>query len=87
MEVSLKRCLLDYTLYCFTITYTETINDTFHALIPIHWLADEDSLMCCIVMMGRQIAQMFYIHFLYKDLCFSCREKSSTSGGGWPLNH
>ena len=32
----------------------------FHALIPIEWMADEDSLTCCIVMMGRQIAKMFY---------------------------
>ncbi len=25
----------------------------------IVWLSDEDSLMCCIVMMGRPIAKMF----------------------------
>ncbi len=31
----------------------------FHALILIAWLADGDSLMCCIVMMGRLIAKMF----------------------------
>ncbi len=29
------------------------------AFFFIAWLADEDSLMCCIVTMGRQIAQMF----------------------------
>ena len=39
----------------------------FHALIPIAWLADEDSLMCCIATMGRQIA----LYFLGEDLCFS----------------
>ena len=31
----------------------------FHALLLIAWLADLDSLMCCIVMMERQIAKMF----------------------------
>ena len=33
---------------------------TFHALIPIAWLADEVSLMCYTVTMGRQIAEKFY---------------------------
>ncbi len=33
---------------------------SFHALILIAWLADEDSLICYIVTMGRQIANMFY---------------------------
>ena len=28
--------------------------------MPIAYLADEDSLMRCIVMMGRQTAKMFY---------------------------
>ncbi len=32
---------------------------SFHALILIAWLADGDTLVCCIVMMGRQIAKMF----------------------------
>ena len=32
---------------------------TFHALFLIAWVADGDSLMCCLVMMGRQIAKMF----------------------------
>ncbi len=29
-------------------------------LSPYPWLADEDSLTCCIVMMGKQIAKMFF---------------------------
>ena len=32
---------------------------SFHALILIAWLADGDFVMCYIVTMGRQIAQMF----------------------------
>ncbi len=31
---------------------------SFHALFLITWLADGDSLMCCIAMMGRQIAKI-----------------------------
>ena len=31
----------------------------FHVIILIAWLADEASLMCNIVTMGRQIAEMF----------------------------
>ena len=37
---------------------------SFHALFLIAWLADGDSLMCCIVIMGRQIAKMFSISSL-----------------------
>ncbi len=40
----------------------------FHALIPIAWLADEESLMCYIVMMGRQIAKMFSTCSLWGSL-------------------
>ncbi len=43
-------------------------NQSFHALIPIAWLADEDSLMCCIAMMGRQIAKMFSTFSLWGSL-------------------
>ncbi len=32
---------------------------SFHLFILVAWLADEASLMCFIVMMGRLIAQMF----------------------------
>ncbi len=32
---------------------------TFHAPLLIVWLADERSLMCYIVIMGRVIAKMF----------------------------
>ena len=37
---------------------------SFHALIPIAWLADGNSLMCYIVTMGSQIAEMFSIFSL-----------------------
>ncbi len=43
---------------------------SFHALFLIAWLANGDSLMCCIVTMGRQIAKMFST--FCEDLCFSC---------------
>ena len=33
-------------------------NNSFHALFLIAWLVDVDSLMCCIVTMGRLIAKM-----------------------------
>ena len=35
------------------------LHDAFHALFLIVWLSHEDSLICCIVTMGRQIAKMF----------------------------
>ena len=41
----------------------------FRALIPIAWLVDEDSLMCCIVTMGRLLRCS--LHFLSEDPCFS----------------
>ncbi len=41
---------------------------TFHALFLIAWLADGDSLMCCIVRMGRQIARMFSTFSLWGSL-------------------
>ncbi len=40
----------------------------FHALFRVAWLADGDSLMCCIVMMGRQIAKMFSTFSLWGSL-------------------
>ncbi len=40
----------------------------FHAFVPIDWLADKDSLMCCIVMMGRQIAKMCHTFSLWGSL-------------------
>ncbi len=40
---------------------------TFHALLLIAWLADGDSLMCYIVMMGRQIAKTSRLLTAYID--------------------
>ena len=42
--------------------------NTFHALFLIAWLADRDSLMCCIVRMGSQIAKMFSTFSLWGSL-------------------
>ena len=42
--------------------------NTFHALFLIAWLADGDSLICCIVMMGRQIAKMSFTFSLWGSL-------------------
>ncbi len=40
----------------------------FHALFLIARLADGDSMMCCIVTMGRQIAKMFSTFSLWGSL-------------------
>ncbi len=59
LEVLLIKNLLKFPAQI--LCYGEKCNGmSFHAPIPIAWLADEDSLMCFIVMMGRQIAKMFY---------------------------
>ncbi len=56
----------------FKIHYKELLNQdllkhfSFHALVPIAWLADEDPLMCCIVKMGRQIAKNVLYMFSVK---------------------
>ena len=53
-------CVCPSCFYFIVIALLEPTLHTFHALIPMAWLADEDSPMCCIVTMGRQIAKMFY---------------------------
>ena len=53
---------VDGSSLCLTVSRTfcrNLFNSTFHALFLMAWLADGDSLTCCIVMMGRQIAKMF----------------------------
>ncbi len=45
---------------------------SFHPFILIAWLADGDSLMCYIVMMGRLIAQMFSTFSLWGCLFIMC---------------
>ncbi len=64
-NVPTKKCL-QITIYSFLWNdhRTNLVNCfcyclTFHAYILIASLADGDSLMCCIVMMERQIAKMF----------------------------
>ena len=41
----------------FHINFKGHLLRSFHALFLVAWLADGDSLMCCIVRMGRQIAK------------------------------
>ena len=55
-----ETLVLDWGWYKLYTLQNQSIKATFHAFIPIAWFADEDSLVCCIVMMGRQIAKMFY---------------------------
>ncbi len=45
------------------------LNRPIHrAVFLIAWLADGDSLMCCIATMGRQIAKMFSTFSLWGSL-------------------
>ena len=53
---------------------------SFHGLFLGAWLTDGDSLMYCIVMMGRQIAEMFYTFSLRGSL-FLMRIFSCPGGG------
>ncbi len=51
---------------------------SFHALFLIAWLADGDSLMCCIVMIGRLIARMFSTFSLWGSLFLMLTYSSET---------
>ncbi len=55
--------------YTGEMHYILYMTSPFHALFLIAWPADGDSLMCCIVSMGRQ--GRCSLHFLCEDLCFS----------------
>ena len=52
---------------------------TFHVLFLIAWLAGGDSLVCYIVMMGRQIARMLYTFSLWGSL-FLMRDSDTGIG-------
>ena len=54
------HAMVQIILLSLTPCFSRHSVQSFHALIPIAFLADKDSLMCCIVPMGRQIAKMFY---------------------------
>ena len=67
IDFKATKCKKGFLLFCDRIRspidqlVTQTVHSSaFHAPILIAWLADKDSLMCFIVTMGRQIAEMFY---------------------------
>ncbi len=65
LKTSKKLYVVHRQRYGATKQMVWTFIESFHTLIPIAWLADGDYLMCCIVMMGRQIAKMFYTFSLW----------------------